>query len=313
MGFSDFFKNRLSNVEQHLESEDSLGKVTSQKVEKFLGILSGEGHSYSKRMIDNVVVFMPAAGGCGASTICANTAYMAATHGNKVLVIDLNIMYPSQHIFFGIEQKIQSNDLVSYLLGKNEVGKSIQKVELSLLDGENRIMLLYPNNRGLTDAINCESDNSVQSFVNAIDNLRIMYDLILIDCPRHVENTLINQVLFMCDQIYLVWDEGIGSISNTEKIRRNMGITGIDAYSKMRVILNKRSGIRYSKYPFEKLSIDLVEIFPYCSELIECSLRSELFCQKGASRDKAANDFHYKIGKLAEEVAAKAGRVGIGG
>lgn len=285
------------------DKQESFGKMSSDKAKEILKTLSGGEVKYTKKVVDNVIAVTNASGGTGASTILANAAFLAATKNLRVLVIDLNIMYPTQHIYFGDDKTdLEKADLVSYLIGKNTLGESIQN--------KGQVALMYAHNRSLMDCINCETDIAVSNLSSAIQKLRQLFDVIFIDVPLKIENTLCNTAFYMSDAVYLVWDEGISSISNTEKIRRNMALSGIDVYTKMRVVLNKRTNIHYNNYPFQKLNIELVQILPFEPDVIYSSLRSEVFCDKGASSSKNADIFYSSMVELTDKILENGGYIG---
>lgn len=284
------------------DNVENIGKVISGNATDIIKRLSGKDVQYSQKIIDNVVVFSGASGGTGVSTLVSNTAYTAKNRGLKVLLIDLNISYPSQHRFFRCSQELGKKDLVSYLLGKNPLGESIESVKSM------GIMCSY--NRSLMDDINCESEIAINNFDDMLTKVRQLYDLVLIDCPMRLEHKLINTAFYICNHIYLVLDEGIGSLSNTEKIRRNMATSGIDAYAKMSVILNKRTNIHFTTYPFEKLNIQLEQILPFDVAIIESSLQAEVFCEKGSSISKNSKDFYTGINEITSIILKNGGYIG---
>ena len=288
----DFFRKKKD--EDGAEKVGNIQNITSAKATSIIKNLSGGEVKHTKRLVDNLIVITSASGGAGASTIAANVAYTAYKKGLRVLVIDLNFLMPIQHLYFGIRQEIDKTDIVGYLLGKNSLGDAIEQ--------SNYAGVMYANNRGIMDYINCESDQAIDNFKKAIEGLRSLYDLIIIDCPMKVENSICNYAFYLADTIYMVWDEGIGSISNTEKIRRNMASTGIDAYTKMKIILNKRTDIHYSEYPFNKLNIELVQYLPFEPDVILSSLSSEIFCDKAASKSKNAGFFCGGIDRLTDKI-----------
>lgn len=290
------------NFGQKSKDDHNISEITSNTAGEFIKKLSGKDAGFSKKLPDNIIAISSASGGAGASTIVANVAYNAYKLGLKVLVMDLNLLMPTQHMYFNIKQELTKPDLVGYLLGKNSLGDAIENSKYC--------SLMYANNRGLMDYINCESDQSVENFRKAVDGLRGLFDLIIMDTPMKVENTICNFAFYLADQIYLVWDEGISSIANTEKIRRNMVTTGIDSYTKMKVILNKRTDIQYSKYPFDKLNIELVANLPFETEIIASSLSSEIFCDKAATSSKNASYFCGGIQELTNTIIRNGGYVG---
>lgn len=282
------------------DEQENIGKITSDKAKSLIKQLSGGEVRQSKKIIDNIVVFTNASGGTGASTVMANVGFLAAEKGMRVLIVDLNIMYPSQHIFFAHgEAKLDKPDLFGYLIGKDVLGDAIET--------NGNISLLYANNRTLMDSMNAESDIAVTNFQEAINKVRQLFDLVLIDCPMRVEHALCNTAFYIADSVYIVWDEGLSSIANTEKIRRNMAASGIDVYTKMKIILNKRTNIHYNNYPFQKLNIELVQILPFEPDIIYSSLRSEIFCEKGASSSKNADIFYNGMKELTNAVMENGG------
>ncbi|MBO5389386.1 MAG: AAA family ATPase [Lachnospiraceae bacterium] len=287
---------KVRQMERQAESEGqvNLAKTTSDVAVDVIKELSGKAQTSGKKLVDNVVVFTNACGGAGTTTLVNNIAYTASQRQLKVLLIDLNIMCPVQHTYLGIRQDIEKPDLVSFLLGKNSLSECI--------DTTNEINLLYANNRTLQDEINCNNRVAIENFNSMINKCRQYYDLILVDCPMRIDCLLQNTMLYCCDAIYMVWDEGISSIINTEKLRRNMALSGIDSFTKMRIVLNKRTSVHFSDYPIKKLNLELVEVLPFDIDIIDNSLRGRIFCDKGSSTSKNAIEFARKIDVLTDKV-----------
>lgn len=304
MGLFDKLGKGAKDKIKSIESSQDLGEITQSKAISFIKDLSGGEVTYSKKIPDNIVMFTSTSG-AGASTLVANVAYVAASKFKlSVVVLDLNIMMPSQNNYFNIKQeKIDVPDLVTYLLGKTSLGESVVN--------KGSISIMYSDNKGLMDSIKCESDIAVDNFTEMLGRFGELFDLVLIDCPMRIDHTLCNTAMYLCDSIYMVWDEGMSSIANTEKIRRNMAASGIDSYTKMQVVLNKRTNVHYSMYPIQKLNLNLVEVIPFDPDVIDSSLRAEVFCQKGASRSENAIEFAKRIEGLTEHVLEDGGYLGI--
>lgn len=284
------------------DDNKSFSSITTEKAANIVKELSGGKIRHTTKIVDNVITITGAAGGTGASTIVANMAYIANTkHDLRVIVIDLNLLMPCQHLYFKIEQELNKPDLVGYLTGKNNLGEAI--VNTKYAD------VLSANNRGLMDYIVCDSEAASANFQKAIDTLRSLYDLIIIDSPMKVENSLCNYAFYLSDKIYLIWDEGISCIANTEKIRRNMASSGIDSYTKTAVVLNKRTSLHYNDYPFKKLNIELLQVLPFESDIIYSSLNAEIFCKSGVSKSENSSYFCGGIEELTEKVIKAGGLV----
>lgn len=293
----------LFSKASEVENQKNIGKITSDKANALLKTLSGGEVKYSKKVIDNIITFTGASGGTGVSTVVSNIAYLASQKGLRILVIDLNIMYPIQHIYFGAKEgALEKPDLAGFLTGKCTLGEAIES-------NSNKVSLLYANNRSLMDSLNCEGDVALQNFTQAIHKLRQLFDVVIIDSPLKIENALCNTAFYLSDAIYMVWDEGIGSIANTERIRRNMALSGIEAYTKMYAILNKRTNIHYANYPFNKLNLELLEILPFEQDIIDSSLRSQIFCEKAASKSKNADIFYNACLELTDKILQNGGYI----
>lgn len=299
----NFFVKKIRQLENSSGEESiNLAKATSEKAADIIKELSGKDTSKGKKLVDNLIVFTNPCGGTGASTIAHNVAYEAASKNIKTILVDLNIMCPVQHIYLGTKQELEKPDLISYLLGKNSLSDSIDTTHI--------VNLLYANNKTLADRINCNSKMAIENFNAMLSKLRQFYDLVIVDCPMRIDEMLENVMLYSCDTIYMVWDEGISSIVNTEKIRRNMALSGIDSFVKMKVILNKRTSIHYTEYPITKLNLELVETLPFDIDIIDNSLKGRIFCEKGSSASKNAVIFAHKIESLTTKILKIGGYVG---
>jgi pilus assembly protein CpaE len=297
------FGKKLHQMENADGSEAiNLAKATSDKAADVIKELSGKGTSKGRKVVDNLIVFTNAAGGAGASTIAHNVAYTATQRGIKTVLVDLNIMCPTQHTYLGIKHdKLESDDLVSYLLGKASLSDCIEKAHV--------VNLIYSNNRTLSDEINCNGHVAIENFNIMLTKLRQYYDLVIVDCPMRIDSMLHNVMLYSADTIYMVWEEGIGSIINTERLRRNMALSGIDSFVKMKIILNKRTSIHFTEYPITKLNLELVETLPFDIDIIDNSLKGRIFCEKGSSSSKNAVIFAQKIQVLTDKILKNGGYI----
>lgn len=300
MGILDSLIGKLSSSEAMANSEN-ISKVTTDKANSIIKELSGANINKKKKIIDNLVLFTGASGGTGVSTLVANIGYALAKKGLHVLVIDLNILFPSQYNYLGIKQSLEENDLLSFLFGECSVGECIkQSADMDLV---------YANNRSIPDLINASNNQSLQNFSIFLKKVRNLYDIILIDCPMRIDDMLCNNAMYYADSIYCVWDEGLSSIANTERVRRALALTGVDSYTKMRAILNKRTAIRYNTLPMDKMNLELIGILPFSSDVIDSSLGAQIFCDKGKATSDNGIEFAKKIVEIADKVAKIGGLV----
>jgi len=274
--------------------ESNLIKIVSETTEKLFKKLSGGKVKFRSKIIDNVMVFLGAAGGVGTTTIINNIAYTLTLKEISVLIIDLDILRPAQHNFLKLQPALNKKDLVSFILGRSTLGESIDTID--------NISLLTAHNRSLIDLVNCDNELCAENFEEGMQRLRELYDVILIDCPYQLNHEIINHTLYKADSIFIVWDENVTCINNIERIKRDLKLTGIGAFNRLKVIMNKRTEIHYPESVFEKLKIELLTTLPYETAIIESGILGQIFCKDGASKSNTATLFVNKIEKLAEKI-----------
>lgn len=277
----------------------NFNKIVDDSVKKTFKILAGKENK-STRIPDNIISFIGAAGGVGTSTVVANVATQLKGMGYSVLVIDANISYPIQYNYLGYSlQSKNKYDIVSFMNGKCNIGESI--------NNDKDISLLYGSNRTIMDLISADKAERVEEFGKAVELLRDFFDFILIDVPNMMMLDIVHTCLYISDKIYLVWDENISCIPNTEILKKNMLMCGVNYESKLRLILNKRTSIQYPRVAIDKLELDLVTVLPFETSVIEAGLAAKVYITGGASLSKNAPVFVDGIKIIAEKLLEDAG------
>jgi cellulose biosynthesis protein BcsQ len=282
-----------------LNTEKNIAEQFNDNVEELIKKLSGKGLESGVKLIDNVISFVGMAGGCGTSFLVSNLAHIIANKYNlQILVIDMNILYPIQYTYFKGKIAREKPDLVSFLLGRNEIGRSI--------DTKKNTSILYASDRHLMDAINCDGEKASSAFSGLIDNIKYLFDVILIDCPSKLEHDVVNTALFKSDSIYTVWSESLSCIANADRFLSNLAVTGIDN-TKVRAIMNKRTNVQYSSSTFKDLGYDLVAVLPFDLAVIESDLQGQIFSAHGDSMSKTAKILAERLDDLTFDVLANGG------
>lgn len=273
---------------------------TAKRVSKeIISELSGRGNVSVKPIINNLVAFMSSSSGAGASTLVANVARLIEKKGLSVAVVDLNIMFPSQHLYYKIPQELDRNDLCSLLLGKTDLGESIY------YSGNTAVILA--NNRGAMDYINLDEERYCDTIDKALSNLSYQFDMVLVDCPLQITNAIVNTSLFKADNIYMVMDDGVQSIVNLTKIRSALDTFGI-GWGKVRFVMNKRTSNFYNESNLDTAGVKLIEIIPFDLGIITSGLRCELYVEKGIGISRTSKDVEKALDNLAEKVLEIGGK-----
>ena len=304
MGLNDSIDGIGEALEKSVKGEnrskndirETAKKVTSDIVTE----LSGKSNTTRKQIVSNIVGFMSAGGGAGASTLVANIGKLVKKKGLSVAIVDLNIVYPSQHLYFNVAQEKDRNDIYSLMSGKVELGASLA------YSGD--IALLVANNRGIVDYINGDDKYFSRNLEGALDNLSEQFDLVLVDCPLDISNNYVNSALYKFDNLYIVIDDGVQSIVNIPKIKNAFDRFGM-SWSKCRFVMNKRTSNYYNESNLSKADIKLVEIIPFDLGILTSGLRCELYVDKGVGVSKTSKDVEKALNSLCDKLLSIGGYV----
>lgn len=295
------FWDKMQDKADKMSSGESnnISQIMDKSVRDVFQVLSGVRNT-TKRIPDNVISFIGAAGGTGASTITANVATKLKTMGYSVLVVDANITYPIQYNYLGYKMSNKNKfDIVSFMNGKCNIGESI--------NNEKDISLLTASNRTIMDLISADKSERVEEFGKATEVLRDFFDFILIDVPNALMLDMVHTCLYISDKVYIVWDENISCIPNTEILKKNMMMCGISYESKLKLILNKRTSIQYPRVAVDRSGIDMVAVLPFETSVIESGLAANAYITGGASLSKNAPKFVEGITTITEQILSDSG------
>lgn len=280
-----------------LTSSSENDKTFSQKADELittsLGVLSGKGTDSKLKLVDNIIGFIGSAGGVGTSTIVSNLAYLASKQGLTVLLIDLNVMFPTIPFLFDIRYKENQPDLVSFLQGKNEIGQSIvNKGSLSILASHDRVLYNY---------LDLDTESASKNLENAIRKIKYQFDVIFLDCPLDLAFDPVGTALYHSDAYYTVWNESINCAANFDTLCRSLAVQGVTP-KRFKIIMNQRTGIYYPNTVFKQLDIPLLGVLPYDRRIIECGLNSELYLEKGTSFSPESKTYCKNLGNILDEI-----------
>lgn len=314
MSMIDKVNNLLDNISSENRANEGINEIIDKRLTGVLKVLSGKAlnddnfgdsgkyakeiDSINDKLIDNVVSFIGASGGVGSTTTLINVAYYLKKLGKSVIVIDLDILNPSikDCLECGMK-KTPSKDLVSYLTGSSILGECIYSTE-------SKIAVMSAYNRTIADYIFMDNSSVANALSNMINQLKRLFDVVLIDIPNKViMSDIVGQAIYDSNLIYMVWNEALSCVNGTENLKINMSRLGIPYESKVRgIVFNARTSIDYPKYPIEQSGIKLITILPYDSGIKESGLRGEVFMEKGLSRSKFSEAYCNNIEYLSETI-----------
>lgn len=284
---------------ENINLSDGIKEVTQEVITK----LSGLDQHFDKKLIDNVFSFFSCSGGAGTSTLVSNVAYALAKAKFSVLLIDLNITFPIQHMYWSLDQT-KEYDLVSLLNGDRTLGECLQYNKAL------NISFLVPLNRLIIDKAMIDNEQAGNNMQALLEQAASLFDVVLLDLPTYgmLDYEITNDTLYKSDFIYMVLDENVECIASIPRLLKNLNALGIPAQN-VRYVMNKRTPLFYPTRVFKQLGIEVPIVIPYDRALIETSLRGDIFISKGASTSSSAKHFVKGILSLKDNILLNGGYV----
>lgn len=279
----------------------SINERVQSATQSVISSLSGAEHHIQRRLIDNVFSFTSCSGGCGTSTLVANLALALAKDNFSVLIIDLDIMYPVQHIFWNLNQR-KSEDLYTLLTGETTLGDSLQR--------DKGVSVLCCLNRDLIAKNMADTEQVGDNMQSLLEQASSLFDVVLLDIPtaREFDQEATYRALDKSDFIFLILSECTNCITNLYRIPNNLRSIGV-SQANMHYVLNKRTDVYLNKGLIEKNNIKLSHIIPYEKAVLEAGLYGKLFIEEGVSTSKNAIEFVKGVQQLKETLLECGGYV----
>lgn len=148
-----------------------------------------------------IISVMMNKGGSGKTSIITNIAALAAKDGKKVLLIDTDAQ-ANAGIAFGVNYAKDS--LYELIIGKKEVSE----VKIEVLPG----LDLIPSNTRLSNLIFKVDSSRFLTLLDFVQDLKSMYDLILIDTPPSLE-LIAGNVLRNSDKVIIPFMPEVYNVS----------------------------------------------------------------------------------------------------
>ena len=209
-------------------------------------------------------------GGVGKSIIASNIAYQLAANYEKVLVIDADLMFPNQHLMFGVEPNLRLDD---WFFERVTIDRAIYEIS------ENLAILA-----GAVGSNNLELQNNF-SFIDLYHTIltETNFDFIIVDTNAGITNCLL-EAASIADKIgIVVTDEptslvdayGIMKILKdyTDSRKINLILNNIIDEEDANEIVQKFNQISQH---FLQISIDVLGTVYYSKEIKKTIIAQEL-------------------------------------
>lgn len=145
----------------------------------------------------------------GKSTTAANTAVAFAQAGKQVLLIDANLSKPAIHHIFSKPNRIGLSDILAHSCNVNEM---IQETHI------NRLSIITSGRTPPDPSELLSSDRLTE----VLDELKTIYDMIIIDTPPALTVTDAQVIAAKCDGVLLVAHVGKVNRQSVTKVKVNL-------------------------------------------------------------------------------------------
>ena len=190
--------------------------------------------------MSRVIVVTSGKGGVGKTTVCANLGLNLAKKNHRVCVVDMDIGLNNLDVVLGMESRVLYT-MQDILEGKCRLRQAlVQDATYPLL------YLLSSGNVAQNLGIRVEYLKAV------VDELKTMFDYILIDCPAGIDAGF-NRAVICAEEALVVTTPQIASLRDADKV-----VTILSTYnlSSIRFVVNRARG----DLIIDKLMLDVYDI-----------------------------------------------------
>ena len=227
----------------------------------FIQSISGTSQEHNI-LLRSVIGFISPTGGTGVTTIATSVAYLLAKLGYSVCFIDTNIVFPMAYTYLVSTNSMskQKHDLLE--MGERDIG------EIVISGRHENISLITCKSRKLIDQLSPR--DSQQQMQVLIDECKKSFDFVILDIsrdPTHISSA----ALISADMTYQVWDESPSCYTNCTHFISYLLEMGTFPSKVLRVVINKRTGVKLPSKLFSSNSLSLVSTIPYSQSILSSS------------------------------------------
>jgi chromosome partitioning protein len=231
--------------------------------------------------MSRIICFINQKGGVGKTTLAHNTAYILATvHDKKVLLIDLDQQGNSSEIYLP-DKNIEPSISSIFRLKSPDVNSIILPAQVCLDIVKN--MHILHSNISLSQALKEIPHRTYKEKIlsNALQDIVVNYDYIIIDCPASIEDSVINAIYF-ADSFIIPVEMGAFAASAIQdvleliaEVKESGSLQNLLSSKKVKFVKNKvdHRGVSFNKI----IESEIKEILPYT---IQSYIRQSLYVSR---------------------------------
>ncbi len=172
------------------------------------------------------IVITSGKGGVGKTTVTANLGRALANLGLRVALIDIDFGLNNLDVVMGIENKIVY-DMLDLFEGRCRIKQALVQCD------DKKNLFVLPSG-----TLNSSANLTGQNIKLVLDNISMLFDYILIDCPAGIDVGF-HRAVSCADEAILVVSPNIPSLRDADKV---ISILGSYKLNKTSLVINRARG-----------------------------------------------------------------------
>ena len=236
--------------------------------------------------MSEVIVVTSGKGGVGKTTTSANVGTGLAAMGKKVVLIDADIGLRNLDVVMGLENRIVYN-LVDVVENKCRIKQALIK------DKRHPNLFLMPSAQTKD-----KTAVTPQQMVKIVNQLRELFDYIILDCPAGIEQGFKNAIAG-ADRALVVTTPEVSAIRDADRI---IGLLEANEFKQIDLIINRlrpdmvrRGEMMSSADVVDILSIPLIGIVPDDENVVIATNQGEPLVGNHTMAGRAYQNICYRV------------------
>jgi len=233
---------------------------------------------YKSELIYNVISFIPACDFVDNSILISNLGYLLSQQRLNTCIVDFKVFYPNLYQYLNVKPNKKSKGLIMLL--KND--KTDFREEILPTKYEH-LYLLSPSPQDLIEEY---FDFSLEQIDRIIDNLKHMFDIVLIDVPNNPPLEFCLSALKCCHLGFFNASEKVDTVSNVMKLLSFAASIGISTAKLTNIVFTETLGINYDYKVFKENGFKIVAALPFVKAAHTNPLEGKLYVKDNPVMDK---------------------------
>lgn len=233
---------------------------------------------HESELIYNVVSFIPTCDFVDNAMLISNLGYLLSKKGLNTCIVDFKIFYPNLYQYLNVGPNRKSDGLIKLLKSDRiDFREEIQATKYE------HLFLLSPSPQDLIEEY---LDFGFEQIERIINNLKHMFDIVLIDVPNNPPLEFCLGAMKYCHIGFFTAAEKVDVIGNMVKLLDFASSVGISTVKFTNIILTNTFGITFDYKVFSDYGFKIVAALPLVKSAHMRALEGRLYVKDNPMMDK---------------------------